>query len=237
MSNSYFQFKQFRIRQDRCAMKVCTDACLFGAWFSQRIPAGARVLDIGSGTGLLMLMLAQRHSGGIQGIELDPEAFGQLQENIAQSPWPSRLQVFQGDVRDFVFAGKFDLVISNPPFFEYDLPAANGPRNLARHGESLKLSELIRVIDMNLEERGSFGLLLPDQREEYFVELAASHGFWLSGRIRIRQRTNQEFFRSILHFSREENIPFASAALTISNADGTYTEDFVDLLRDYYLYL
>ncbi len=110
MSNPYFQFKQFTIHQDRCAMKVCTDACVLGAWFSQRIPHGVRVLDIGSGTGLLILMLAQRHSGGIQGIELDAGAFGQLQENIEQSPWSSRLQVsFRGDVRAFAFPDTFGL--------------------------------------------------------------------------------------------------------------------------------
>jgi tRNA1Val (adenine37-N6)-methyltransferase len=237
MANSFFQFKQFRIQQDRCAMKVCTDACLFGAWFSQRIPAGARVLDIGSGTGLLMLMLAQRHGGGIQGIELDEGAFGQSQANIGQSPWSSRLQISRGDVRDFGFSDKFDLIISNPPFFEDDLPASTGPRNLARHGQALKLSELINVIDINLANKGSFGILLPEQRETYFSGLAAGHGFYLSDRLRIRQRAGQAPFRSILHFSREKNVPAVSAELTIGNENGQYTEEFVELLRDYYLYL
>src|SRR5450631_3963277 len=117
MPNPYFQFKHFTIRQDRCAMKVCTDACLFGAWLPAKVPATARVLDIGSGTGLLMLMLAQKNGGDIHGIELDPDAFGQLGENIAGSPWAKRLQIFEGDVRQYVSQEKYDLIITNPPFF------------------------------------------------------------------------------------------------------------------------
>lgn len=219
-------------------MKVATDSCLFGAWFSRRIPAGATVLDIGSGTGLLMLMLAQRHDGPIQGIELDAGAFGQLQENIGQSPWSSRLQVSCGDVRDFVFPNKFGFIICNPPFFEDDLPAATGPRNLAKHGHALKLSELIRVIDANLIEDGSFGILLPFHREEYFAGLAGSHGFYLAGRLRISQRKGQDHFRSMLHFSRHPVDPaIFPTDLAIYQEDGVYSQDFVELLKDYYLYL
>jgi tRNA1Val (adenine37-N6)-methyltransferase len=117
MSNPYFQFKQFTVHQDQCAMKVCTDACILGAWFANKTPAYASVLDIGSGTGLLMLMLAQKHKGGIMGIELELDAFRQLKDNIEKSPWRQLLKVFPGDVRSFFFPGKFDLIISNPPFY------------------------------------------------------------------------------------------------------------------------
>src|ERR1700751_1205435 len=103
MPNPYFQFKQFTIYQDQCAMKVCTDACILGAWFSQKAPSYARMLDIGSGTGLLMLMLAQRHKGEIRGIELDLAAFRQLKENIERSPWKEMLGAVPGDVRAYHF--------------------------------------------------------------------------------------------------------------------------------------
>ncbi len=264
MSNSWFQFKQFMIRQDRCAMKVCTDACIFGAWCSGRIMAGARVLDIGSGTGLLMLMLAQRHEGGIEGIEIDPDAFGQLQENIAQSPWNERIRAYLGDVREFSFPGKFDFIITNPPFFEDDLPADTGAKNLARHSTALKLSELITVLDANLASAGSFCILLPFQRAEYFEGLATTRGFHLLDQLRLRQRAGDDPFRAILHFSRKEigpagtsfrTSPTAAAGassgaipaaapdvapvneLIIRDEDGNYTEEFVELMKDYYLYL
>ncbi|WP_431216002.1 hypothetical protein ACQ86N_15940 [Puia sp. P3] len=103
MANTYFQFKQFTVNQDQCAMKVCTDACILGAWFAQKTPAWSHVLDIGSGTGLLMLMLAQKHKGEIRGIELDLAAYRQLKDNIGQSPWKGMLKAFPGDVRSFSF--------------------------------------------------------------------------------------------------------------------------------------
>jgi tRNA1Val (adenine37-N6)-methyltransferase len=237
MSNPYFQFKKFTIRQDRCAMKVCTDACLFGAWLPARVAPTARVLDIGSGTGLLMLMLAQKHSGRIEGIELDHGAFGQLQENIAGSPWVERLRVFEGDVRQFVFPGKYGLIITNPPFFEDDLPAATGAKNLARHSQALKLAELITAIDANLEVSGSFDILLPYQRTKYFESLASGRGFHLQEQLHVRQRPGADLFRSILHFSRDEISSPSTAELIIRNNEGGYTEEFVELMKDYYLYL
>ena len=121
MANTYFQFKQFIIHQDQCAMKVCTDACILGAWFAEKIPSQSAVLDIGSGTGLLMLMLAQKNKSEIDGIELDLSSFKQLKENISISKWKESLHAFPGDVRTFSFSSKYDFIIVNPPFFEGDL--------------------------------------------------------------------------------------------------------------------
>src|ERR1700722_5182147 len=103
MHNSYFRFKQFIIHQDQCAMKVCTDACILGAWFAEKIPSYSMVLDVGSGTGLLMLMLAQKNKAKISGIEIDLPSYKQLKENTGQSKWRERLKVFPGDVRTHVF--------------------------------------------------------------------------------------------------------------------------------------
>jgi tRNA1Val (adenine37-N6)-methyltransferase len=238
MANTYFQFKAFTIHQDQCAMKVCTDACILGAWFAQKAPAWAQVLDIGSGTGLLMLMLAQKHKGEIKGIELDLAAYRQLRDNIGQSPWRQMLKVFPGDVRSFSFPGKFDFIITNPPFFEGDLPSASEAENLAKHSKELTLTELLAVIDVNLSSDGSFGILLPYHRMAWFVEQAASrHGFFLREQLLVKQTPGHGFFRSILYFSRRREGSVATTELTIQNSEGGYTPDFVELMKDYYLYL
>ncbi len=238
MPNSYFQFKQFTIYQDQCAMKVCTDACILGAWFADKIPAWAGVLDIGSGTGLLMLMLAQKHKGGIIGIELELDAFRQLKDNIEKSPGQQLLKVFPGDVRSFSFPCKFDFIISNPPFYENDLPAATIGANLARHSKELTLIELLAAIDTNLSPGGSFGVLLPYHRTAWFEELArTTYGFTLNEQLLVRQSPRHDFFRSILYFSRHKDNFSPTFELTIQGNDGTYTEDFVELMKDYYLYL
>jgi tRNA1Val (adenine37-N6)-methyltransferase len=238
MSNPYFQFKQFTVYQDQCAMKVCTDACILGAWFADKTPPYSSVLDIGSGTGLLMLMLAQKHRGGITGIELDLDAFHQLKDNIEKSPWRQVLKVFPGDVRSFSFPGKFDFIISNPPFYENDLPAATTGANLARHSKELTLTELLVAIDANLSPGGSFGVLLPYHRAAWFEELArTTYGFTLKEQLLVRQSPRHYFFRSILYFSRHKDNFIPISELTIQGDDGGYTEDFVELMKDYYLYL
>ncbi|HEV9037477.1 MAG TPA: methyltransferase [Puia sp.] len=238
MPNSWFKFKQFTVQQDRCAMKVCTDACILGAWFADKTAAWSRVLDIGSGTGLLMLMLAQKHKGEIEGIELDLDAYRQLQENIGSSPWTSMLKAYPGDVRGFSFGEKFDFIISNPPFYEGQLPAADAASNLARHSSGLTLSELLAVIDANLTRDGAFGVVLPFQRSEEFAAMALSaHGFSLREKLLIRQTPGHDFFRSILYFSRLPERTATTSELTIHDDKGGYTEDFVRLMKDYYLYL
>jgi tRNA1Val (adenine37-N6)-methyltransferase len=238
MRNSYFQFKQFTVHQDQCAMKVCTDACILGAWFADKAAAYARVLDIGSGTGLLMLMLAQKHKGDIRGIEIDLDAFHQLKDNIAKSPWRQLFKAYPGDVRSFSFPEKFDFIISNPPFYENDLPASSRTTNLARHSKELTLLELLEAIDTNLSHKGSFGILLPYQRTAWFEEQAAArHGFILNEKLLIKQTPRHDFFRSVLHFSRQKDSFIPITELSIQDNAGAYTEDFAELMKDYYLTL
>lgn len=219
-------------------MKVCTDACILGAWFAEKAPPYAYILDIGSGTGLLMLMLAQKHRGEIRGIEIDLDTFHQLKSNISQSPWRQQLKVYPGDIRSFSFNEKFDFIISNPPFYENDLPAASTAANLARHSKELTLSELLEAIDANLSNKGSFGVLLPYHRTAWFEDQAAGkHGFILKEKLLVRQTPRHDFFRSILYFSRQKDSFIPSTELTIQNNDGAYTEDFIELMKDYYLNL
>jgi tRNA1Val (adenine37-N6)-methyltransferase len=237
MPNPYFKFKQFTINQDKCAMKVCTDACILGAWFSTKIQQSSTVLDIGAGTGLLMMMLAQRSQNEIHGIEIDGDAYQQLQENTRQNHWQQRLSVFQGDARSFPFPQQYDFIISNPPFFESDLLSANDREQIAKHSTLLTLDELMPVIAGNLKPDGSFGILLPYHRWEYFHKLASRHQFSLKEQLVVKQSPKHTPFRSILHYTRAK-VDFApTTELTIQQIDRVYTPKFVELLKDYYLYL
>jgi tRNA1Val (adenine37-N6)-methyltransferase len=237
MSHSFFKFKQFTIHQDQCAMKVCTDACILGAWFSAKIPEYCTVLDIGSGTGLLMMMLAQRTRSEIYGIEIDLASYKQLKENISQNKWKERLKVFPGDARTYSFPTKYDFIIVNPPFFENDLASEMESEQVAKHSKMLTLDELVTVFDNNLEPDGNFGILLPFHRWEYFDRLAAFKQFHLTEKLFIKQSPRHPFFRAILHYSRGHESFVPEHHLTIQKEDGSYTEDFTELMKDYYLYL
>src|SRR5450432_3276258 len=158
MPNNYFQFKQFTIYQDRCALKVSTDSCIFGAWVAKKV-AGfeyhvSSCLDIGAGSGLLMLMLAQQFQGSIDGIEIDTASYEQAAENIAGSSWYNRLQLFHNDVKLFSLPHQYDLIISNPPFFEGDLKSVNPRYNFAKHNDGLTLQDLLQVTERNLSAKG-----------------------------------------------------------------------------------
>ncbi|MBO9204594.1 MULTISPECIES: tRNA1(Val) (adenine(37)-N6)-methyltransferase [Niastella] len=218
-------------------MKVCTDACLLGAWFSKKIPQHATVLDIGAGTGLLMMMLAQRSQSEIHGIEIDPAAYEQLQENTSQNDWKQRLQVFAGDARTYSFPHKYDYIISNPPFFESDWLSTDNREQIAKHSTLLTLDELIHVIAHNLQPQGSFGILLPFHRWEYFDKLAGFNGFFLQEKVVVKQTPRHAPFRVLLQYTRNPHHPASAIDLTIQQIDGAYTGEFVGLLKDYYLYL
>jgi tRNA1Val (adenine37-N6)-methyltransferase len=237
MPNSYFQFKQFTIHQDKCAMKVCTDACIFGAWFARKELKAKKILDIGSGTGLLLLMLAQKHSSDFDGIEIDSKCFEQLRENVDNSKWREKVVVIEADVRNFTAESKFDFIISNPPFYERSLSSPFAESNLARHSSHLNLEELLIAIDRNLSSSGSFAVLLPYYRSGEFEELANANGFYLMEKLSVRQFPQQQFFRSIYHCSRVRPENICEVELVIQNDEGNYTEEFIELLKDYYLYL
>jgi tRNA1Val (adenine37-N6)-methyltransferase len=236
MANNYFQFKHFTIHQENCAMKVCTDACILGAWFSAKIPQYTTVLDIGSGTGLLMMMLAQRSQAEIHGIEIDLAAYKQLKENTSQNDWKSRLKVFPGDARSFRFPMQYEFIISNPPFFDNDLQSTDDREQIAKHSKHLTLEELIEVIGNNLQPHGAFGILLPFHRWEHFDKLATRHNFSLTEKLFVRQTPRHPFFRAILHYTRTPDDFAPTFELTIQ-ANGAYTPEFVELMKDYYLYL
>lgn len=237
MPNSFFKFKQFTIHQDQCAMKVCTDACILGAWFAAKLPQYTTVLDIGSGTGLLMMMLAQRSQAEIHGIEIDLAAYKQLKENISQNSWKERLKVFPGDARTFHFPHKYDFIITNPPFFENDLQSHDEGEQVAKHSKSLTLQELITVIDNNLQPHEAFGILLPYHRWEYFNQLALQQGFYITEKLFVKQSPRHNYFRAVLHYSKSHEAFAPEFELLIQQEDGSYSAEFIELMKAYYLYL
>lgn len=218
-------------------MKVSTEACILGGWFANQHYEYRKVLDIGSGTGLLMLMLAQKWEGKIHGIEIDSEAAAQLKENILLSPWNEKCLVFNGDIRDYPLPVVYDFIISNPPFYEKQLASPSNAVNLARHSSFLTLEELLKAIDVNLSDTGSFGIILPKDRAIYFEKLSIDNGFCLIQKINISHSPAHSPFRSILHFSRNAEKPSILQELVIRDGEGNYTDEFTGLLKDYYFYL
>ncbi|MEO8172033.1 MAG: methyltransferase [Sediminibacterium sp.] len=239
MSNTYFQFKQFIIHQERSAMKVCTDACLFGAWVAEKVGRWQMsvdsVLDIGTGTGLLSLMITQKSNARIDAAELDEQAAQQAAENFELSSWKERLQVIQGDIRTLHLGKKYELIISNPPFFENDLKSTDQQRNLALHSQELSLVELLSLVNKHLSENGKFAVLLPYHRKDAFEKLAKEEGFFMEEEVCVKQTSTHNYFRVMFLFGRE---PVAVKKESIIIRDGEqYSSVFTELLRDYYLKL
>ena len=237
MSNSYFSFKQFTVQQDRSAMKVCTDACLFGAWVCHKAPANptVRVLDLGTGTGLLSLMHAQENSSAhIDAIEIHPAAAVQAGENFQSSPWKERLQIIQADANSYPFTHTYDIILSNPPFFENDLKSKKAERNLALHSEALNLEGLLNIISRQISPAGRFATLLPWHRSVYFENLCLNKGYYPVEKVSVRKTSRHPFFRSMLLFSAKKTI-VQETEIIIQNSRGIYSPEFISLLKEYYL--
>lgn len=244
MANAYFQFKQFTVQQDKCSMKVTTDGCLFGAWVAERLmkhEAGdGKLLDIGTGTGLLSLMLAQKNPLlSIDAVELDKEAAQQANENVSCSPWKRNFNVIQADARKFSYSHQYNIIISNPPFYENELKGSDTKKNVAHHNEGLLLNELLTIIKNNLKADGRFFLLLPFKRDREVNDLLLEHKFDIEEVIFVRQSINHDFFRIMLsgHLNPDENTKTTFEEMSICHDKQQYTPEFIKLLRDYYLYL
>ena len=221
-------------------MKVCTDACIFGASIANIILNSesqiSNCLDIGTGTGLLSLMIAQKTKVEIDAIEIEENAFNQAKENFLNSAWSQRLQAFHTDVKHFVSPLKYDFIISNPPFYQNDLVSRLKTKNIAKRNTSLNVDELIGVIKKLLNKTGSFAILLPYHRVAYFEKLADEHNFFLNEKVLIKPTSEHDYFRGVLVFN-QTNKCFDVKKLIIKNEDGKYTDDFTQLMSEYYLAL
>lgn len=222
-------------------MKVCTDACLFGAWtgslLNQMGLSPKHMLDIGTGTGLLSLMLTQAlPNAHITAIEIDTQAAGQAQQNFKDAPWSDRMEVITGDVCSFQSPHLYSFIISNPPFFEQDLKSPDQQRNLALHDAGLTLATWWQATSRLLEPNGHCALLLPSFREMDARKIAATHGFHAQHMVQVHQTERHQAFRSMLFFGREEGVTVTEEKIIISEA-GTYTNRFTSLLSPFYLKL
>lgn len=220
-------------------MKVTTDSCLFGAWVANDIKTenvpSTHILDIGSGSGLLSLMLAQQTRGSIDGIELQESDYQQSIQNISSSSFHNQVQVFNADALSFNYIKKYDIIISNPPFYESDLKSNTEGKNIAHHDDGLKLNELIPLIDKLLQSNGNFYLLLPAKRQKDIQHIITASRLCSNQVIFVRQTGNHEPFRIMLKGSFNK-AGIRSTDIVIKK-NNLYTHEFTRLLQPYYLNL
>ena len=224
-------------------MKVCTDACLFGAWTAAIITGKperiSSVLDIGSGTGLLSLMLAQKLKTPINAIEIDLPAYEQTKENFENSDWKELLNAMHGDILTLEQQTLYALVITNPPFYEKELRSPAAAVNMARHDTSLTLEALVRKVCALLKEEGYFSIMLPWHRYDSMLKIASENGLILSALLRVKQSPKHDFFRAMMLFEKTKKPQRETLIrdLTIKEIHHQYSENFIEYLKDYYLSL
>ncbi|MDP2715018.1 tRNA1(Val) (adenine(37)-N6)-methyltransferase [Rheinheimera sp.] len=230
-----FQCKKFYVAHDQCAMKVGTDGLLLGA-FAPLPPPGGDILDIGAGSGLISLMLAQRTAGAnaIDAIELDPAAAEQAATNVANSPWPNAIRLIKGDILTYSSGKRYRLIVSNPPFFQQSLLSPDQRRTQARHTDSLPFAALLQKAAQLLHDDGSFALVLPLTEAEQLLQLALSHGWYLAQCCKVRSKADKPAQRLLLCLSRQYTDTERSSLL-VQQADGSYSSQYRALLKDFYL--
>ncbi|WP_139922435.1 tRNA1(Val) (adenine(37)-N6)-methyltransferase [Hymenobacter sp. DG01] len=240
MPNSYFQFKQFRVEQGACAMKVSTDACVLGAVAA--VTDVSRILDIGSGTGLLALMAAQRNPRAcIEAVELDAAAAAQAAENFRLSPWSARLVLHAQPLAAFAATrpAPFDCIICNPPFFRNSLRSPHAGRTTARHTapESLTFTELARFAADFLTPAGQLTVLLPPPEMLYFEREAAAAGLYPTTRLVVHHRPGSKALRHITGFGRQPGVVREQLLFLHEGNEAAYSDPFRELLGPFYLAL
>ena len=229
---SGFTFKQFKVEHDSCAMKVSTDGILLGAW--AYLKGANTLLDIGTGTGLLALMCKQRQPAlSITAVEIDEAAYKQAQQNIASSPWPN-ITVKHTTIQAFEQAAPFDVVISNPPYFNRSLKGLSDARNTARHTDGLSFDELIHAYMRLSHEYSCFNVILPTTEAGLFIELAKQNGLYLNAHCQVKTTPSKAFSRSLMRFSLVNTLPELTS-LCIKDDNNRYSDDYIALCKAFYL--
>lgn len=230
------------MHQEHTAMKVCTDACLFGGWSAAdvQIQSAKNILDIGSGTGLLSLMLAQQSGAHITAIEIEEGAFEQTKTNFDLSPWKERLDVIHSSIQDYAAKNKeslFDCIITNPPFYDGDLNSPDNAKNLAAHSTALTWDVLAEAAAFLLQENGAWYVLVPTLRAYTMQKLALNDGLQLSQECLMYNDAKHLPIRAMLKFVKQKEASIQRDKIVIKNADQSYTTEFINYLKDYYLHL
>lgn len=233
MSNTSFAFKQFTVNHDKCAMKVGTDGVLLGAW----APAtkANHILDVGTGTGLIALQMAQRnHYAMVTAIEIDASAATQAKENVDSSPWADRINVICSDFRDFQSEIKFDLIVSNPPYFMDALKCPNKQRNMARHTGGLNYDSLFRHAARLLLKDGVISIIIPAEVESAVIDAAWNHRLIPSNCMRVITKPGKPCKRVLLTFSFQYK-EYVEESICIEVEHNFYTPEYIALTKDFYL--
>ncbi|WP_339878455.1 tRNA1(Val) (adenine(37)-N6)-methyltransferase [Pseudidiomarina gelatinasegens] len=232
-----FQCQQFYLKDDQCAMKVSTDSLLFGAWVD--VTGSVRIADFGTGCGVLALMLAQRAeaSASIDAIELDVAAAQQARDNVAASPWPEKITVYQGDVLAFATKqGDYDLVVMNPPYFPNHLPSSASKRSLARQGEGDIWQRWLAHAASQIHNQGRIALVAPMQALETIFTEAQALGLHACRQLQVQSVVGKSPYLVLLEL-RPTTVADCNEneTLVIRNPDNKYTNEYAKLTADFYL--
>jgi len=230
---SIFKFKQFEIAQNKSAMKVGTDGVLIGAWTACN--KATNILDIGCGTGLISLMLAQRNDAAvITGIEIEENAFLQSQDNFNNSKWSQRLSIIHTSLQVYQSNTKFDLIVSNPPFFSSSTKSVDSERNLARNTHTLPFKYLIEKSKALLDKNGKFIVIIPFDSKTKFCDLANNNNLFLNKICFIKGNISSPIKRIMMEFSFAKS-ELIKEELTIEIDRNQYTKEYISLCKDFYL--
>lgn len=231
-----FRFKQFTIEQNNCAMKIGTDGVLLGAWCD--VSNCSTALDIGTGTGVIAIMLAQRSPAKIYGVEIDNAAFKETKSNMAKSPWANRLEAIHGEIQLIAnqFTNLFDLIVSNPPFFSSGTASPNPNKNLVRHTFTLTHNDLLRISSQLLSDKGKICIILPYQEGLNSIEIAEKYKLYCTKMTRVKSRKGQITERVLLQFEKKVSYPIEETDLVIyKEKSNLYTVDYINLTKAFYL--
>lgn len=233
MANSWFEFQKFRVEQDRCAMKISTDAVLLGALAKAENPQN--ILDVGTGTGVIALMLAQRFPNSqIQAVEIDPSAASQAQENFEKSEFAARMEVWEGKFQEFTSSVKFDLIVSNPPYFPDHLKSPDAQRNLALHNDGLSFSDLVKNASAILAPSGQFWVILPPRQMKDLEKIAQLHGLYPREKFTIQDNPTKPIIREVTSFQFQEK-EFTIVPVLIKDDFGAFHESYQTLISGFLL--
>ncbi|NJK95754.1 MAG: methyltransferase [Bacteroidales bacterium] len=235
MANPFFRFKQFTVWHDHCAMKVNTDGVLLGSWAF--VDSTEYILDIGTGSGLIALMMAQRFTQAtIHAVEIDEEAYLQARNNVLASPWNNRIEIIQNDFLNYQPAKniKYDLIVSNPPYFTNSLKNIRRNKTIARHSENLPFGPFLEKISQLLNTEGIFAVILPAENKEFEQE-ALIHGLNCTKQLFIRTLSSKIISRQMLQFSKIRTQSIQKSELSIYKFHDIYSEEYIQLTREFYL--
>jgi tRNA1Val (adenine37-N6)-methyltransferase len=236
MSNSYFSFKQFTVYHDQCAMKVGTDGVLLGSWAA--IENASRVLDVGTGTGLIAIMLAQRSEAVVDGVEIDESACRQARRNAESNPWHGRINLFHDSFQHFseTTSYRYNVIVSNPPYFQDSLRPQTKSKTMAKHNVGLTYDTLLSCTSGLLLPEGRFSVIIPATDQKQFEGLADFYRLKPSRLTWIRPVPGKEYSRCLMEFSTGTDYTWKEDELVIRNGDGVkgYSMEYIELTKEFY---